>query len=293
MAKTCIIICGPTASGKTAAAIALAQKYNTSIISADSRQCFKELNIAVAKPTTAQLNAVPHFFINSHSIFDNVNAAVYEKYALKKLSEIFEQNDVAIVCGGTGLYLKALCDGQDNIPSIPKEIREKINQQYNENGLGWLQTQLKLHDEKFASKGEMQNPQRMQRALEVVLHTNKSILDFYTDSKTKRDFNVIKLAVEIDRQFLYNNINKRVDEMLEAGLVTEAKELLPHKELNALQTVGYTELFEHFEGKIGLPTAIEKIKQHTRNYAKRQVTWFKRDESVQWLSVNDIANFSF
>jgi tRNA dimethylallyltransferase len=292
MPKTCIVICGPTASGKTAAAIALAKKYQTAIISADSRQCFKELNIGVAKPSNAELHAVQHYFINSHSITEDVNAGSFERYALETLHSIFKENDVAIVCGGTGLYINALYQGQDLIPAIDAELRKNILDLYNANGIEWLQKELTQKDSDFAQVGEMQNPQRMLRALEVVMQTGNSILFYQKGAKKQRDFNIIKLAINIDRETLYEHINHRVDVMMENGLLDEAKGLAAFKHLNALQTVGYTELFAYLDGECDLKTAVDKIKQHTRNYAKRQLTWFKKDDALQWLTADEIANFN-
>jgi tRNA dimethylallyltransferase len=292
MPKTCIIICGPTASGKTAAAIALAKKYNTSIISADSRQCFKELNIGVAKPSNTELLAVQHYFINSHSSTEDVNAGSFERYALEKLHSIFKENDVAIVCGGTGLYINALCQGQDLIPAIDAELRKNILDLYNANGIEWLQNELTKKDSNFAQIGEMQNPQRMLRALEVVMQTGNSILFYQKGAKKQRDFNIVKLAINIDRETLYERINLRVDVMMENGLLDEVKGLTECKHLNALQTVGYTELFAYLNGDYSLQTAVYKIKQHTRNYAKRQLTWFKKDDALHWLTASEIANFN-
>jgi tRNA dimethylallyltransferase len=292
MPKTCIIICGPTASGKTATAIALAKKYNTAVISADSRQCFKELNIGVAKPSNEELQAVPHYFINSHTVFDDVNAGSFERYALEKLHYIFKENDVAIVCGGTGLYINALCYGQDAIPAIDAALRKQLHDLYDINGMGWLTEELGKRDNAFMQNGESQNPQRMLRALEVVMQTGNPILFYQKGAKKQRAFDIIKLAINIDREILYERINNRVDVMMENGLLEEVKGLTAFKQLNALQTVGYTELFGYLDGECDLKTAIDKIKQHTRNYAKRQLTWFKKDDALQWLTAHEIANFN-
>ncbi len=274
--KTCIIVSGPTAAGKTSFAIDLALKQNTQIISADSRQCFKELHIGVAKPSPEQLKKVKHYFINSHSIHEEVNAKIFEEYAIKSVHKIFENNDTAVVVGGTGLYIKAFTEGLDEIPLIDDEIRKKINREYNLKGLPWLHEEIKRHDQVFFGNGEMQNPQRMLRALEVKLSTGKSILEIQTGKKIKRDFEIKNTFIDPPRQLLYDNINRRVDQMIEKGLLEEAKSLFPYKNLNALQTVGYKELFDYFEAKISLPQAIEEIKKNTRRYAKRQMTWFKK-----------------
>jgi tRNA dimethylallyltransferase len=274
--KTCIIVSGPTAVGKTNYGIELALKYNTQIISADSRQCFKELNIGVAKPSDEQLEKVAHYFINTHSVHDEVNVKVFEDYALKAVDKIFKNNDIAVMVGGTGLYIKAFAEGLDDIPNVDDNIHKEINEQYEIHGLGWLRGEIKKHDTDFFLRGEMQNPQRMLRALEVKLSTGKSILNFHSGKKEKRDFEIKNIVLELPRDQLYNNINHRVDKMMEDGLLKEAETLFPYKSLNALQTVGYNELFDYFEGKFSLEIAIEEIKKKTRHYAKRQMTWFRR-----------------
>jgi tRNA dimethylallyltransferase len=275
--KTCIIVSGPTAVGKTSHAIELALKHNTKIISADSRQCFKQLNIGVAKPSVEQLEKVKHYFINTHSINEEVNAKIFEEYALNAVNEIFEKNDLAVMVGGTGLYIKAFMEGLDGIPEIDESARKEINENYLAKGFDWLQNELKKNDPVFFAKGEMQNPQRMLRALEVKLSTGKSISDFHSQKKVKRNFEIKVRLLELPREQLYNKINLRVDQMMESGLLKEAGSLYPYKHLNALQTVGYKELFDYFDGNISLQKAIEEIKKNTRHYAKRQMTWFKKN----------------
>jgi tRNA dimethylallyltransferase len=274
--KKCIVISGPTASGKTAYALPLALKYNTSIISADSRQCFRELNIGVAKPSTSELQEVKHYFIDTLSINEEVNARLFEQYALDCTQEIFKDNDVAIMAGGTGLYIKAFCEGLDDIPGISPEIQNKIRENYKIHGMPWLEEQLKTRDLHFAEKGEMKNPQRMLRALEVVISTGHSILDFHSKTKTERPFLIEHHYLDVPRNILYDHINMRTDKMINDGLIEEARNLFPNRHLNALQTVGYKELFDHFEGTISLDNAIEDIKKNTRHFAKRQITWFKK-----------------
>ncbi len=283
MDKTCIIIAGPTAVGKTAIAIHLAQLFSTTIISSDSRQCYRELNIGVAKPEPAELEAVHHDFINSHSIHESVNAADYEKYALKSVDTIFQKSDIAIMVGGTGLYIKAFCEGLDKIPEVPVEIREQVIQDYQTNGMEWLINMLQEKDVLYSAKGNMQNPQRMMRALEIILFTGNSILSYQTHQKEKRDFKTLKIGLELPRPILYERINHRVDKMIADGLIEEVSTLQPYQHLNALQTVGYSELFDYFNGKMTQEKAIEMIKQNTRHYAKRQMTWFKKDEEMTWL----------
>lgn len=275
--KTCIIVCGPTAVGKTSYGIELALKHHTQIISADSRQCFKELNIGVAKPANEQLEKVNHYFINSHSIHEEVNARIFEEYALKSVNSIFKHNDVAIMVGGTGLYIKAFAEGLDEIPEVNELVRKEIHENYLAKGFDWLKDELRNQDPVFFDKGEMKNPQRMLRALEVKLSTGKSILEFHSQEKTKRNFEIKFCLLELQREELYQNINLRVDQMLENGLLKEAKSLLPFRHLNALQTVGYKELFDHFDGKVSFEKAVEEIKKNTRHYAKRQMTWFRKN----------------
>ena len=282
--KTCIIIAGPTAVGKTAVAIDIARHFATDIISADSRQCFKEMSIGVAKPSPEELQLVHHYFINSHSIHDEVNAVVFEQYALQAVQEIFKQHDIAVITGGTGLYIKAFCEGLDDMPPVSPMIRQQITQQYEQQGIAWLQQQVQQQDPLYYSTGEIQNPQRLIRALEVKQATGESIRTYQQGRKVTRPFNIIKYGIELPKPELHARINARVDIMINQGLVKEVENLLPYKQVNALQTVGYTEIFEYLEGTISLPLAIEKIKTNTRQYAKRQMTWFKKDASIQWFS---------
>lgn len=281
--KLCIVVMGPTAVGKTDYACALAKHYNTSIISADSRQCYKELNAGVSKPGIDQLQEVIHYFINSHSIQENVNANVFEEYALEKIQKVFEQNDVAVMVGGTGLYIKAFCDGLDPIPVVDPEIRNKLLTSYNEYGIAWLQQELHHIDPMYYANGELKNPHRMLRALEVRISTGRSVSDYHSREKKQRSFSIKKIGLTLPREDLYIRIDKRVDCMIETGLLEEAVSLYPYHALNALQTVGYRELFEHLDKKISLEEAIKKIKTNTHRYAKRQMTWFRKDEEIQWL----------
>ena len=282
MNKTCIVIVGPTAVGKTALAVQTALHFKTEIVSADSRQCFKELNIGVAKPSAEELQQVKHHFINSHSIKEEMNAAIYEQYALGKIAEIFKTHDVAVMVGGTGLYVKTFCNGIDEVPVIDEKIRAKINADFEWEGLEWLQKEVEKNDPLYYAQGEIKNPHRLLRALEVKLSTGKSIIEFRTQQKKYRPFNIIKIGLEIPKEQLHKNINGRVDAMMKAGFLEEVKKLVPHKKLNALQTVGYRELFGHLIGDLVLEDAVEAIKINTRQYAKRQMTWFKKDEEVMW-----------
>lgn len=280
--KTCIVIVGPTAVGKTAIAVKTALHYQTEIISADSRQCFKELNIGVAKPSAEELLQVKHHFISSHSIKEEMNTAVFEQYALEKVKTIFEKHNIAVIVGGTGLYVKTFCQGIDEVPVIDEKIRKKINDDFGWEGLEWLQREVEKNDPLYFAKGEIKNPHRLLRALEVKLSTGKSIIEFQTQQKKQRDFNIIKIGLELPKEQLHKNINSRVDAMMKAGLLDEVKKLEPHKKMKALQTVGYRELFGHLVGDLSLEDAVEIIKINTRQYAKRQMTWFKKDEEVSW-----------
>lgn len=283
MKKTILLLAGPTAVGKTALAIQLAKQFQTEIISADSRQCYKEITIGVAKPSAVELQEIKHHFINSHSIHENLNAASFEEYALKAADEIFQEHDIAVMVGGTGLYIKAFCEGMDEIPAVDEVIRKQLQDDYQQRGIEWLRQQVKTHDPLFAKEGEMQNPQRMLRALEVILSTGQSILQFRKGEKKKREFNIIKIGLDLPREELYQRINHRVDIMMENGLLKEAESVYPLRHLNALQTVGYRELFNFFDGNSTLEQTIDKIKQNSRHYAKRQLTWFKRDAEMQWF----------
>lgn len=274
--KSVIIVAGPTASGKTDYAFTLAKKFNTSIISADSRQCYKELNIGVAKPANDILEQVPHYFINSHSIFENVNAHTFEDYALNAAKRIFENHDTIVMAGGTGLYIRAFMEGLDTIPEVDVDLENAIRKEYDLMGPKWLKEQLMENDPVFTVKGEMKNPQRMMRALVVKLSTGKSILEFHASDKKQRPFGIQKIFIDVPRGILYQRIDRRVDDMMAAGLLAEAENLFPHRSLNALQTVGYSELFDYFENKISLERSVELIKQNTRHYARRQMTWFRK-----------------
>lgn len=286
--KTVLLILGPTATGKTEAAIEMALHFHTEIISADSRQCFKELNIGVARPSEEELKKVPHYFIASHSVKEQVNASVFEKYALEKVNDIFKDHNVAVMAGGTGLYIKAFCEGLHDMPAIDPELREKIRRIYETEGLSSLQKMIRIKDPEFYQIGEIKNPQRVMRALEVMESTGRSILSFRKGDHSKRDFNIVKLGLELTKEELRRNINFRVDNMMKNGLPEEVKMLLPYRELNALQTVGYAELFDYLDQKISMEEAEEEIRKHTRQYAKRQMTWFRKDKEIRWFSPGQI-----
>ncbi|MHA4846995.1 tRNA (adenosine(37)-N6)-dimethylallyltransferase MiaA [Flavitalea antarctica] len=284
MNKTVIIIAGPTAAGKTAVALRLARHLQTEIISADSRQCYREMDIGVAKPSPEELQSVHHYFINSHSIHQPANAADFEAYALNAAAKIFSKNDMAVMVGGTGLYIKAFCEGLDNIPPVDPALHEEINASYNNLGLAWLQEEVSRLDPLYYASGEVENPHRLLRALEVIKATGQSIRHFQTNNKKQRDFNILKFGIVPPKAILHKQIEKRVDQMIEAGLVDEVKNLVPYKSIPPLRTVGYTEIFDYLEQKVNLDTAIENIKIHTRQYAKRQMTWFRKDPEIRWFA---------
>ncbi|KIC91479.1 tRNA (adenosine(37)-N6)-dimethylallyltransferase MiaA [Flavihumibacter sp. ZG627] len=286
--STCIIVVGPTAVGKTALAIRIAQHFKTEIISADSRQCYRELNIGVARPSDIELQQVKHHFIASHSIRDEMNAAAFESFALSTVKEIFNRHDTVVMVGGTGLYIKAFTDSLDELPPIDTALRNNIVDSFRIYGIEWLQEQIREKDPLYYQTGEVQNPQRLMRALEVVMATGQSIRNYQSGKKAIRPFRVLKIGLDLPRDLLYQRINNRVDMMMEQGLLDEVNYIYENMpELMAtspLQTVGYSELFDYLKGKIGLQEAIEQIKAHSRQYAKRQLTWFKKDLSIQWFS---------
>ncbi len=281
--KTLSVVVGPTAIGKTSLAIELAKHYQTEIISADSRQFFKEMSIGTAKPSEGELAAAPHHFINSHSITQLFSTGDFEIQALALMEQLFTKHNVLIMVGGSGLYINAICNGLDDMPEIDLNIREQLNQQFANEGIEGIRKQLAKLDPAYFEKVDQSNPQRMIRGLEVVLSTGQKLSSFLTFNKKERPFNIIKIGLNTDREKLYNQINHRVDVMIENGLVEEVKSLEPYKELNALKTVGYSEIFDYLVGKTDLPTAIEKIKQNTRRFAKRQLTWFRKDTETTWF----------
>lgn len=281
--KTLIVVVGPTAIGKTSLAIELAKHYQTEIISADSRQFFKEMSIGTAKPSDEELAAAPHHFINSHSVTQLFSTGDFEVEALALIEKLFTEHDVLVMVGGSGLYINAICNGLDDMPEINLNIRDQLNQQFANEGIEPIKKQLATLDPEYFAKVDQSNPQRMIRGLEMVLSTGQKLSSFQTLHKKERPFNIIKVGLNTDREKLYAQINHRVDVMIENGLVEEVKSLEPYKELNALKTVGYSEIFDYLDGKTDLPTAIDKIKQNTRRFAKRQLTWFKRDTKTVWF----------
>jgi len=282
--KKLIVIAGPTAVGKTATAIRLAQQLKTEIISADSRQFYNEMSIGTAKPDAEELSQAKHHFINSHSITDNFTVGDFEKEALLLLDELFKTHDQLIMVGGSGLFIQAVTQGFDNLPAANPEIREKLNQEFAEKGIEHLQQKLKDADPDYYNKVDLNNPQRLIRALEVFQATGKSFSSYRKATVNTRPFESIKIVLDLPREELYDRINRRVDIMIEQGLVEEVHSLLPYRQLNALNTVGYSELFDYFDGKTDLPAAIDLIKQNTRRFAKRQLTWFRKDKEMKWLN---------
>lgn len=300
MNNTLITVVGTTAIGKTSKAIELAKYYDCEIISCDSRQFFKEMTIGTAVPSEAELQEVPHHFIQNKSIFESYSVGDFEREALQKLDELFQKNSTQIMVGGSGLYVDAIIKGFDDFPEIEPLVRDTIKKGYEQKGILFLQNKLKEVDSGYYAKLQvenpqtLENPQRMMRFIEVSVGSGRPYSSFLNQKKNTRNFNTILIGLEAEREVIYNRINQRVDIMINSGLIDEAKELFIHKDLNALQTVGYRELFDYFEGKISLEVAIEEIKKNTRRFAKRQLTWFKRNPDILWFdyqtSVEEIVN---
>jgi tRNA dimethylallyltransferase len=286
--KRLIVIVGPTAVGKTKVAIEIARHFNTEIISADSRQIFKELIIGTAKPTDLELQEVPHHFINTHSIHQDYDAASFGEEALQLIYRLFESKNYLVVCGGSGLYVKALLEGFDDIPEVPDEIRDLLIEEFEAKGLLWLQNKMRELDPEHFVTIDQKNPVRLIRALEVKMATGRSISSFQNSSRKIHPFKIIKIGLELERAALYKRIDDRMDLMIAAGLFEEAQRLYSFKNLNALQTVGYREIFEHLEGAYDKEEAIRLLKRNSRRYAKRQLTWFKRDEEITWWKPDQI-----
>lgn len=282
---------GPTAVGKTATAILLAQYFNTEIISADSRQFYREMTIGTAKPDAEELAAVPHHFIDSHSIEEEYSAGDFERDALKLLDELFKTKDVVIMVGGSGLFVRAVCEGLDDLPKAPEGVREALNKSFEEHGLEPLKARLKEIDPNYYAVADIDNPQRVIRALEVFDSTGKPISYYQKKDLSQRSFDIITIGLNMDREKLYNRINLRVDKMMEAGLVEEVRSLVKYRHKPAMLTVGYSEIFDYFDGKITLAEAVDKIKQNSRRYAKRQITWFKKYGNTSWFEPGDMDGF--
>jgi tRNA dimethylallyltransferase len=281
--KKAIIILGPTASGKTDIAIRVATRLDTEIISADSRQCYREMAIGTAKPTPEELARVRHHFVDAFPVSQNLTAADFQRLADGYLNEIFSTRETAIICGGTGLYIKAFCDGLDDMPDVDDDIKSALEAEYQAMGMAWLQARVAEEDPEFWASGEVQNPARMLRALSFRRSSGTSIVAFRTNSKRVHEFDILKFGIHVPRETLYARINDRVDRMVSAGLFEEAERLYPLRHRKNLQTVGYTEIFDYMDGKTDKARAIELIKQNTRHYAKRQMTWFLKDKDITWL----------
>ena len=282
--KTLIVIAGPTASGKTAAAIQLAKQLNTVILSADSRQFYKEMRIGTAVPSLQELQEVKHYFIQHISILNDYDVADYERDALKLLDKLFKEHEQVVMAGGSGLFIDAVCKGIDPMPDITQATRQQVSRLFEEQGLEGLQAEVKRLDPEYWAVVDWKNPRRLQRALEVCYQTGQTFTSFRTRKTTQRSFNIVKYALHRDKQDLYNRINQRVEVMLAQGLVDEARNLLPYRRRNALNTVGYKELFDYFDGKCNLMEAVELIKLNTRHYAKRQMTWLRKDQEYNWIN---------
>jgi len=289
--KYLISVAGPTAIGKTSLAISLAKQYKTEIVSADSRQFFKEMQIGTAVPNKEELAIVPHHFIQHKSILESYSVGDFEKEAIALLSNLFKKHDCVIMVGGSGLYVDAVTKGLDEFPDVDPGIREDLNNKLKERGIVELQNQLKLLDESQYSKIDIENPHRLIRALEICIGSGQPYSSFLNKKKSNRPFKTITIGLKADRQVIYDRINQRVDQMIEEGLLKEARKMHPHRALNALQTVGYKELFNYFDGEWDLDFAISEIKKNTRRYAKRQLTWYRKNEKLIWFDYDeDIAN---
>lgn len=282
--KFLIVIAGPTAVGKTAMAVEVAKAFDTAVISADSRQFFREMHIGTARPSQEEMLGVPHYFIASHSISEDFNVGRFEAEAIQLLDQLFKEKDVVVMAGGTGLYIDAVCNGMDEVPQADEKTRQMLIGIYEEKGLEALHKILKEKDPVYYGQVDLQNPHRVMRAIEVCLITGRTYSSLRKGKKKQRNFNVIKIGLNMEREALYERINARVDDMMSHGLLAEAKELYEHRHRNALQTVGYKEIFDYLEGKTDLETAVDLIKRNTRRFAKRQLTWFRRDESITWFN---------
>jgi tRNA dimethylallyltransferase len=290
MSKTLIIIAGPTAIGKTSLAISLAKHFKTEIISADSRQFYREMNIGTAKPSEAELKEVKHHLINSHSVLDQYNAGDFEKESIQIINKLFIDHEQVIMVGGSGLFINAVCNGFDQLPVASEKIRDHLNKLFAEKGIEFLQERLKKIDPVYHEEVDIFNPQRIIRALEVFESTGKTFSSLRTNLKKQRPFNIVKIGLITDRNILYERINLRVDQMINDGLIEEVESLKSFQHLNPLNTVGYSEIFNYLDGKSNREEAIEKIKQNTRRFAKRQITWFKKSEDINWFKPDELES---
>ena len=285
--KWLLVIAGPTAVGKTELAIRLAEYYHTEIISADSRQVYRELEKGTAKPDPEELARVPHHFVNIRSVSEDYDANTFGADARRQLESLFRVHDVVVMCGGSGLYIKAALEGFDDFPDVPADTRERVNGEYREKGLTWLQQEVGAADPDYYEVVDRKNPQRLMRALEVIRTTRQPFSNFHREEKLKLPFEVLKIGLERERKELYRRIDMRMDQMVESGLFEEAEKIFPLRDRNALQTVGYREVFEFLEGACEREEAIRLLKRNSRRYAKRQLTWFKKDHEIQWFHPED------
>lgn len=285
--KKLIVLVGPTAVGKTAAAIRLAQQLGTEIISADSRQIYREISIGTAKPSAAELQAVPHHFISNKSIHEDYDAGQYGRDALTLMDQLFTRYDHLVMVGGSGLYIKAVTEGFDNLPDVPATLRQEIIEQYQARGLPWLQDEVRQTDPVFFAMVDQKNPQRLMRALELWRHSGQPMHVLWKKEKRPLPFQVVQLGLNLDREILYERIDTRMDQMIEAGLFDEARACYPHRHRNALQTVGYREIFDHLDGLTDYAETVRLLKRNSRRYAKRQLTWFLRDPAIAWFAQPD------
>jgi tRNA dimethylallyltransferase len=289
--KQLIVISGPTASGKTSLSVELAKHFNTCVLSADSRQFYKEISIGTAKPTPEEMDGVPHYFIDSHYLKDEVTAAQFEREGLKLLEELFEEHQRVILTGGSGMFVDALCNGLDNIPTS-RQLREELQLEVDQGNLSSLLEELKEKDPVYFEQVDRQNPVRVIRAVEVIRLTGKAYSELRKSAPKKRPFFVYRYVIDHDREFLYERINKRVDLMMEAGLLEEVKSVIQYRHLSSMNTVGYKELFNYLDGNCSLDEAIEMIKQNTRRYAKRQLTWLRRNPEAQWIPFSSTSEMT-
>lgn len=287
--KRLLVVVGPTGSGKTNLSIRLALHYGAPILSTDSRQVYRGMPIGTAQPSVDQLQAVEHHFIASHDLTDNLNCGEYEVQALARLEELFADHDWVVAVGGSGLYVRALCEGMDDLPQADEPLRRELERRLAEEGLGALAEELRELDPEYCRTADLNNPARVMRALEVCLQTHMPYSRQRTGERRPRPFEIVKIGIDLPRDVLYDRINRRVDRMLADGLEAEARALYPYRELNALKTVGYREFFDYFDGRIGYDEAVELIKRNSRRYAKRQLTWFRRDSEIRWFAPDDDA----
>ena len=281
--KILIIISGPTAVGKTAVAIAVARHFGSEIISADSRQIYREMSIGTAVPSPEEMKAVRHHFIQNKSAYDYYNAFMYETEVIKLLEDLFRRMNPVIMAGGSGLYINAVCHGIDDIPTVEPAVRQEMKELYAWEGIEGLRSLLKKVDPEYYKKADLRNPKRLLKALEITVQAGRPYSSFLTQTRKQRPFRILKAGLDLPREELYDRINRRVDRMIETGLMEEARRLYPHRDTNALNTVGYKELFDYFDKKISLDEAITRIKANTRKYARKQLTWFRKDPDIRWF----------